>query len=177
MEGLSASSKSDLTLLIWLLGMKSIGTAMALSMKIPCGVFTPVFILGAAFGRIYGMMLCEHHETRGFTDTLSSMFGIIDLDNGQGSSSQPLSDGNTHPVPALYAMVGAACVTAGVTRTISVSIIVCELTGQINHMSALLISVCLSYMVASTFCPPVFDVMLHSKCLRFLPHLRNPVTY
>ena len=40
-----------------------------------------------------------------------------------------------------YAVVGAAAMAAGVTRTISTAVIVFELTGQLNHMLPVLVAV------------------------------------
>ena len=43
-----------------------------------------------------------------------------------------------------YAVVGAAAMAAGVTRTISTAVIVFELTGQLNHMLPVLVAVLLA---------------------------------
>lgn len=42
-------------------------------------------------------------------------------------------------IPGAYAVVGAAAFSAGVTRTLSTSVIVFELTGQLNHMLPVLV--------------------------------------
>lgn len=71
---------------------------LAVTCPIPAGVFTPIFTLGASFGRLFGFIL----------------FCIFDFDRSY---------------IGMYAIIGAAGVASSVTRTISVCVIVFELTG------------------------------------------------
>ncbi|EER08800.1 chloride channel, putative, partial [Perkinsus marinus ATCC 50983] len=72
---------------------------------------------------------------------------------------------------APYALVGAICLTAGVTRTISVAVIAFELTGHIHQMSVIVISTVVAYAVAALFTTSIYDVLLHLKGLPYVPHL------
>ena len=83
---------------------KFVFTTIAVGCPISCGVFTPVFLVGAATGRCFGEIL-----------------------NDLTPSSHVITAGG-------YAVVGAAAMAAGVTRTVSTSVIVFELTGQLSHM-------------------------------------------
>lgn len=46
-----------------------------------------------------------------------------------------------------YAVVGAAAMVAGVTRTVSCAVMVFELTGQLNYMLPVLVAVLAAYGV------------------------------
>eukprot|EP00397_Hematodinium_sp_SG-2012_P029246 GEMP01030874.1.p1 GENE.GEMP01030874.1~~GEMP01030874.1.p1 ORF type:complete len:471 (+),score=92.32 GEMP01030874.1:82-1494(+) len=134
-------------LCVGLILTKLVITTLALCCAIPCGVFTPTFVLGAAFGRLYGLAI-QH------------LFPSVPI---------------THH--ALYAVMGAAGVTAGVTRTVSVCMIVFELTGQIHHMPFLLLTVVASYGVSYFLSLSIFDLLMHQKRLLFLPHVRSDFIY
>jgi len=75
-------------------------------------------------------------------------------------------------VPGGYAVVGAAAVASGVTRTFSTAVIVFELTGQLNHMLPVLVSVLLATAVGNLFNESAFDTLLSLKKLPYLPALK-----
>jgi chloride channel 2 len=56
--------------------------------------------------------------------------------------------GNTNVTPGGYAVVGAAAFTAGVTHTVSIALIVFELTNQLSYMLPVLLAVLVSRMVS-----------------------------
>jgi len=123
---------------------KLIVTALSLSCPVPCGLFTPVFVAGAAFGRLFGRFI-------------ASMFGAS--------------------VAASYAVVGAAALAAGVTRTISVTVIVFELTGQLQMMLPVLLAVLMAYVTNAALSISVYEMMLRSKRLPYLPAIRSKKMY
>eukprot|EP00916_Digyalum_oweni_P023426 GHVL01038867.1.p1 GENE.GHVL01038867.1~~GHVL01038867.1.p1 ORF type:complete len:605 (-),score=107.99 GHVL01038867.1:489-2303(-) len=125
--------------------VKTLSTALSLSCPIPCGVFTPIFVIGASFGRMYGTFL------KYIIPSISS--------------------------PGVYAFVGAAALTAAVTRTLSVTIILFELTGQLNHFIPVLLSVLGGYATASLFSVSIYDSILHLKKLPFLPAIHTRQAY
>ena len=59
-----------------------------------------------------------------------------------------------------YAVVGAAAMAAGVTRTISTAVIVFELTGQLNHMLPVLVAVLLACGVGNLINNSIYDTMM-----------------
>ena len=83
-----------------------------------------------------------------------------------------------HSFPSLhvaaggYAIVGAAAMTAGVTRTISTAIIAVELTGQTHHLVPSFMAVLLAYSVGNLITPPFYEVLLSIKAIPFLPKVR-----
>ena len=119
-------------------------TALSIGLPVPAGVFLPVFVVGAAFGRLVG---------EGMT------YAFMDGFN------------NNTIVPGAYAVIGAAAVTGAVTHTISTSVIVFELTGQITHVLPVLIAVLLANAVAQRLQPSFYDSVILLKKLPYLPEL------
>jgi len=120
---------------------KFVFTVIAVGCPISCGVFTPVFLIGAASGRCFGelvnlLMPPEFKVTAGG-----------------------------------YAVVGAAAMSAGVTRTVSCAVMVFELTGQLNHMLPVLVAVLIAYGVGNVINESIYDTMLE---LNNLPYLKPP---
>lgn len=70
-----------------------------------------------------------------------------------------------------YAVVGAAAMAAGVTRTISCAVMVFELTGQLNHMLPVLVAVLAAIGVGNLLNESIYDTMLE---LNNLPYLKPP---
>lgn len=113
-------------------------TAFSLGLPIPAGLVTPIFVAGAAAGRLVGEIIKD-------TSGISTI------------------------IPASYAVVGAAAFTSGVTRTLATSIVVFELTGQLELILPVLLVVLISIAVASFFSPSIYDVQLQMKGLPYMP--------
>jgi len=80
--------------------------------------------------------------------------------------------GNTSLIiPGGYATVGAAAFSGSVTHTISVSVIVFEMTGQITHIIPIMIAVLISNAIASLLAPSMYDSIILIKKLPYLPDL------
>uniref|UniRef100_A0A4W6FRH2 Chloride channel, voltage-sensitive 1a n=1 Tax=Lates calcarifer TaxID=8187 RepID=A0A4W6FRH2_LATCA len=134
-------------LLLFLL-MKFWMSAVATTMPIPSGAFMPVFILGAAFGRLVG-------------EIMATLFphGIV-------------FDGILYRIiPGGYAVIGAAALTGAVTHTVSTAVICFELTGQISHILPMMVAVILANMVAQGLQPSLYDSIIQVKKLPYLPEL------
>ncbi|XP_073540873.1 chloride channel protein 1 isoform X1 [Phyllobates terribilis] len=128
--------------------MKFMMSVVATTMPIPCGAFMPVFILGAAFGRIVGELMAYLFPN-----------GI-------------LFDGIVYKIlPGGYAVIGAAALTGAVTHTVSTAVICFELTGQISHILPMLISVIMANVVAQNLQPSLYDSIIQTKKLPYLPDL------
>ncbi|KAM6989659.1 chloride channel protein 2a isoform 6-T6 [Tautogolabrus adspersus] len=136
-----------ITLVLFIV-MKFWMSALATTMPVPCGAFMPVFLIGAAFGRLVG-------------EVMATMFpdGIH-------------ADGSVYPiVPGGYAVVGAAALSGAVTHTVSTAVIVFELTGQISHILPVMIAVILANAVAQSLQPSLYDSIIRIKKLPYLPEL------
>ncbi|EPQ05606.1 Chloride channel protein 1 [Myotis brandtii] len=128
--------------------MKFWMSIVATTMPIPCGGFMPVFVLGAAFGRLVGEIMAMI-----FPD------GI-------------LFDGIIYKIlPGGYAVIGAAALTGAVSHTVSTAVICFELTGQIAHILPMMVAVILANMVAQSLQPSLYDSIIQVKKLPYLPDL------
>lgn len=74
-------------------------------------------------------------------------------------------------IPGGYATAGAAAFSGSVTHTISVSVIVFEMTGQITHIIPIMIAVLTSNAIAALLQPSVYDSIILIKKLPYLPDL------
>ncbi|CAH2248462.1 chloride channel 2 isoform X1 [Pelobates cultripes] len=135
------------TLVIFIV-MKFWMSALATTIPVPCGAFMPVFVIGAAFGRLVGESMAAW-----FPDGIHT-------------------DGSTYRiVPGGYAVVGAAALSGAVTHTVSTAVIVFELTGQISHILPVMIAVILANAVAQSLQPSLYDSIIRIKKLPYLPEL------
>eukprot|EP00050_Salpingoeca_kvevrii_P002557 m.196978 g.196978 ORF g.196978 m.196978 type:complete len:188 (-) comp10638_c0_seq1:632-1195(-) len=82
-----------------------------------------------------------------------------------------------HIVVGVYAVVGAAALAGAVTHTISTSVIVFELTGQIHHILPVMVAVLVSNAIAQRLSPSFYDSIIQIKGLPYLPDLRKGETY
>ncbi|NXX44349.1 CLCN2 protein, partial [Tricholaema leucomelas] len=135
------------TLVVFIL-MKFWMSALATTIPVPCGAFMPVFVIGAAFGRLVGESMAAW-----FPDGIHT-------------------NSNTYRiVPGGYAVVGAAALSGAVTHTVSTAVIVFELTGQISHILPVMIAVILANAVAQSLQPSLYDSIIRIKKLPYLPEL------
>ncbi|XP_066596165.1 chloride channel protein 2 isoform X2 [Prorops nasuta] len=118
------------------------------TVPVPSGIFIPVFKIGAALGRAVGEAMA------------------LWFPNGvrYGSLITPI-------IPGGYATVGAAAFSAAVTHTISVSVIIFEMTGQITHIVPVMIAVLISNAIAALLQPSIYDSIILIKKLPYLPDL------
>ena len=84
-----------------------------------------------------------------------------------------LNDGDivSHIVPGGYATVGAAAFSGAVTHTISISVIVFEMTGQITHCIPILVAVLVSNAIAHSLELSCYDSIIKIKNLPYLPDI------
>ncbi|KAM5204980.1 chloride channel protein 1 isoform 1-T1 [Hipposideros larvatus] len=128
--------------------MKFWMSIVSTTMPIPCGGFMPVFVLGAAFGRLVGEIMAMI-----FPD------GIL------------FDDIIYKILPGGYAVIGAAALTGAVSHTVSTAVICFELTGQIAHILPMMVAVILANMVAQSLQPSLYDSIIQVKKLPYLPDL------
>ncbi|KAF4045197.1 Voltage gated chloride channel [Phytophthora infestans] len=76
-----------------------------------------------------------------------------------------------------YAVVGAASFTAGVTGTISIAVIVFELTGQLSYMIPVLLCVIVGRAVTRVFSLDMYETMARQKNLPQWPDLTKQISY
>lgn len=80
--------------------------------------------------------------------------------------------GKINPIiPGGYSVVGAAAFAGSVTHTVSVGVIVFEMTGQISHLVPVMIAVLISNAIAALLQPSMYDSIILIKKLPYLPDL------
>uniref|UniRef100_A0A3Q4HBT1 Chloride channel protein n=1 Tax=Neolamprologus brichardi TaxID=32507 RepID=A0A3Q4HBT1_NEOBR len=111
-------------------------TVITFGMKVPSGLFIPSMAVGAIAGRLLGVGM----EQLAYYNHDSVIF--------KGWCSQ----GADCITPGLYAMVGAAACLGGVTRmTVSLVVIMFELTGGLEYIVPLMAATMTSKWVADAF--------------------------
>lgn len=111
-------------------------TIFTFGMAVPTGLFIPSLVMGAIAGRIIGVLMEQ------------IAFNYPDLWIFQNACST----GENCMTPGLYAMVGAAAVLAGVTRmTVSLVVIMFELTGNADFIVPVMVAVMCSKWVGDAF--------------------------
>lgn len=120
---------------------------MTYGIAVPSGLFIPVILAGATYGRIVGTLLGP----------------ISDLDTG------------------LFALLGAASFLGGTMRmTVSVCVILLELTNDLLMLPLVMLVLLISKTVADSFNKGVYDQIVKMKGLPFMeahaePYMRNLV--
>ncbi|KAG5861356.1 hypothetical protein JTB14_021814 [Gonioctena quinquepunctata] len=136
---------ANLVIYIW---YQFIFSILASSLPIPNGSFIPNFRAGAALGRIAGeLMHCWFPTGIGY------------------------KGGRALIMPGAYATVGAAAFAGAVTHTMSVCVILFEMTSSITHVIPVLIAVLIANGVARFLSPSIYDLVIRSKKLPYLPDL------
>lgn len=111
-------------------------TVFTFGLAIPTGLFIPSLVMGAITGRIIGVLMEQ------------IAFNYPDLWIFQNACST----GENCMTPGLYAMVGAAASLAGVTRmTVSLVVIMFELTGNADFIVPVMVAVMCSKWVGDAF--------------------------
>ncbi|PAV83229.1 hypothetical protein WR25_14494 [Diploscapter pachys] len=123
-------------------------TILAGTMPISAGIFLPVMIMGACFGRMVGEFI-----------SILAPYGLI--------AGRP----DIIIYPGIYSVVGAAAFCGAVTRTISVGVIMFELTGQIVHLLPVMIAILIANAVVSLFSLSIYDTIIEVRKLPFVPDI------
>ncbi|XP_067422328.1 chloride channel protein ClC-Kb-like isoform X2 [Emydura macquarii macquarii] len=123
---------------------------LATTLPMPAGYFMPLFVYGAAIGRLVG-------------EAVAFIFphGIT-------------SDGVVNSItPGGYALAGAAAFSGSVTHTLSTALLAFEATGQIAHILPVTLAVLVANAIAQKFQPSFYDGTIIVKKLPYLPRIRS----
>ena len=113
----------------------SVLAAVTFGLKIPAGIILPSMAIGALYGRVIGILVQLLRNAR--PDWL--LFVTCEPDK-------------ECVTPGTYAIVGAASALGGVTRmTVSIVVIMFELTGALTYVLPIMIAVMLSKWVGDAF--------------------------
>ncbi|XP_032935440.1 chloride channel protein ClC-Ka isoform X5 [Catharus ustulatus] len=136
--------------LIFFLLMKFWMLILATTLPLPAGYFMPIFIYGAAIGRLVG-------------EVVALLFprGLY-------------SEGPPRPIiPAGYALAGAAAFSGSVTHAVSTSLLVCEATGHMGHVLPTVLAVLVANAITQKNQPSFYDAPIIVKKLPYLPPIRS----
>jgi len=126
-------------------------TAWTAGSAIAGGTFVPLLCTGALIGR-------------------SSGEGLLELYRFMTDNDQPTRDGYWEWIdPGFVAILGAGAVLAGVQRlTMSITVIIIEMTRDINIVIPLLVTIFSSKLIADFLCKPLYRYQLQLKALPYL---------
>ncbi|KAF7315600.1 Chloride channel protein [Mycena indigotica] len=133
--------------------VKSVLTVITFGIRLPAGIFIPTLGVGACAGRVVGILMqslqAQHPDSRLFQACGGDMNCII---------------------PGLYAMVGAAATLSGVTRTtISLAVIIFELTDSLAYTVPVMLAILVSKTVADALEPKgIYDLVIDLVQLPYL---------
>ncbi|CAN8198536.1 unnamed protein product [Coccothraustes coccothraustes] len=123
---------------------------LATTLPLPAGYFMPIFIYGAAIGRLVGE--------------------VVALLFPQGLHSE----GPPRPIfPAGYALAGAAAFSGSVTYSLSTALLVCEATGHLGHILPTVLAVLVANAISQKNQPSFYDGSIIVNKLPYLPPIRS----
>ncbi|KAE8598728.1 hypothetical protein XENTR_v10016914 [Xenopus tropicalis] len=115
------------------------------------GLVVPMVYTGALFGRLVGLIMV-------------AMFGVQTDEYGAWID------------PGLFAVIGSAAYFGGVTRlTISLTVIMVEITNDVQSILLIMIAVLVGKTVGDYFNNSLFSSLLHLKCIPYLKAVPNVV--
>uniref|UniRef100_A0AC35EV14 Chloride channel protein n=1 Tax=Panagrolaimus sp. PS1159 TaxID=55785 RepID=A0AC35EV14_9BILA len=139
--------------------MKFCLTVITAGLKVPAGLFVPNIATGALTGRIIGLI----------TQSVANKFMIYE-------GSQPFCKvGEDCVMPGLYAIVGAAALLSGVMRmTVTLVIIMFELTGSIDFVVPTMAAIMIAKWVGdATYPMGIYDAQIELNNFPFLDNKEN----
>jgi chloride channel 3/4/5 len=154
--GLCKSGKANTGVVALLLISALLGFLLAsitFGLQIPAGIILPSIAIGALYGRAVGLVV----------EVLQSEYPNFIL----FSSCEPDIACVT---PGTYAIIGAAAALGGATRmTVSIVVIMFELTGALTYVLPIMIAVMISKWVGDAISPKgIYESWIHFKGYPFL---------
>ncbi|KAG6832600.1 hypothetical protein H0H92_014436 [Tricholoma furcatifolium] len=139
--------------------VKACLTIVTFGIKVPAGIFIPSLGVGACAGRVMGIVM----KWLQYRKPGAKIFLMC-------------TDDEDCIIPGLYAMVGAAATLSGVTRTtVSLAVIMFELTDTLTYAVPVMLSVLVAKTVADALEPKgIYDLVIE---LNQLPYLDSKHEY
>jgi chloride channel 3/4/5 len=133
--------------------VKAALTVITFGVKLPAGIFIPTLGVGACAGRIMGIAVQWFQYQYPDAILVRSCHGNLNC-----------------IVPGLYAMIGAAAALSGVTRTtVSLAVIMFELTDTLTYTVPIMLSVLVAKTVADALEPKgIYDLVIELSQLPYL---------
>jgi chloride channel 3/4/5 len=159
-------TREQIPQVIWYLSIafviKAILTTITFGLKVPAGIYVPSMVVGGLLGRIVGHIV----QWLALTYTDSGLFGQC---NPAGAPEDCV-------VPGVYAMVAAGATMCGVTRlSVTLAVILFELTGSLDHVLPFSIGVLVSKWTADFIEPrSIYDLLTDINSYPFLDNKHRP---
>lgn len=154
--GICKTGAASALVIVLLLGAAALGFLLAsvtFGLQIPAGIILPSMAIGALYGRALGI--------------------VVQI--WQGNHSNALIFRGCEPdipciTPGTYAIIGAASALGGVTRmTVSIVVIMFELTGALTYVLPIMIAVMVSKWVGDAFGKRgIYETWIHFNEYPFL---------
>ncbi|KZT42536.1 clc channel [Sistotremastrum suecicum HHB10207 ss-3] len=146
-------AKSLIAAIAVALVVKGMLTIVTFGIKVPAGIFIPTLGVGACFGRIVGLTV-QYLQWK-YPDHV-----IFSVCHGDRDCV----------LPGIYAMVGAAATLSGVTRTtVSLAVIMFELTDTLSYTVPVMLSILVAKTVADALEPKgIYDLVIDLSQLPYL---------
>ncbi|KAI9702544.1 MAG: hypothetical protein M1836_001024 [Candelina mexicana] len=143
--------------------IKSFLTTITFGIKVPAGIYVPSMVVGGLLGRIVGHIV--QYLALTFPD--AAIFASCSKHGGLESCV----------VPGVYAMVAAGATMCGVTRlSVTLAVILFELTGSLDHVLPFSIAVLVSKWTADALEPlSIYDLLTDMNSYPFLDNKVRPV--
>ncbi|KAK6341244.1 hypothetical protein TWF696_008330 [Orbilia brochopaga] len=148
----------SLLLLAALAGMAL--ASFTFGLQIPAGILLPSMAIGALYGRAMGMFIQVWHRNNPTAWMLKSCETEVEC-----------------ITPGVYAIVGAASALGGVTRmTVSIVVIMFELTGALTYVLPIMVAVLVSKWVGDAFDRRgIYEAWINFQEYPFLDNRDDPV--
>ncbi|KAI5841037.1 chloride channel [Morchella snyderi] len=129
-------------------------------LQVPAGIILPSMAIGALYGRSMGMALQAFQRTHPSSWLFTSCTPDVEC-----------------VTPGVFAIIGAASALGGVTRmTVSIVVIMFELTGALTYVLPIMIAVMLSKWVGDAFGKRgIYESWIRFKQYPFLDNREDPV--
>ena len=148
-----AASAGVIALLLEAAALGFVLASMTFGLQVPAGIILPSMAIGALYGRALGI--------------------VVEI--WQGNHPNALMFANCEPdipciTPGTYAIIGAASALGGVTRmTVSIVVIMFELTGALTYVLPIMIAVMISKWVGDAFGKRgIYETWIHFNEYPFL---------
>ncbi|KGO39692.1 Cystathionine beta-synthase, core [Penicillium expansum] len=144
--------------------IKSFLTIITFGIKVPAGIYVPSMVVGGLMGRIVGHLIqywALRHPTFFLFDSCPAVSGI-----------------ESCVTPGVYALIAAGATMCGVTRlSVTLPVILFELTGSLNHVLPFSLSVLCAKWTADAIEPrSIYDLLTDMNAYPFLDSKLQPTT-
>ncbi|KAJ5787995.1 Cystathionine beta-synthase core [Penicillium paradoxum] len=144
--------------------IKSFLTIITFGIKVPAGIYVPSMVVGGLMGRIVGHLIqywALRHPTFFLFDSCPAGNGI-----------------ESCVTPGVYALIAAGATMCGVTRlSVTLAVILFELTGSLNHVLPFSLSVLCAKWTADAIEPrSIYDLLTDMNSYPFLDSKLQPTS-